>query len=71
MNDRSEEYKSGSLSLLGTVSMCTGVIIGAGSFALTAQLADLARKSQSARERSLSSNASSVTGGGAVVMAQV
>ncbi len=42
MNNRSTEYKSGSLSLLGTVAMGTGVMIGAGIFALTGQVAELA-----------------------------
>ena len=36
------EYKAGSLSLTGTVSMGTGVMIGAGIFALTGQVAELA-----------------------------
>jgi len=35
-------YKKDSLSLLGTVSMGTAVIIGAGIFALTGQIAELA-----------------------------
>ena len=42
MNDLSAQYKSGSLSLLGTVAMGTGVMIGAGIFALTGQVAELA-----------------------------
>jgi amino acid transporter len=42
MNDRSAQYKRGSLSLLGTVAMGTGVMIGAGIFALTGQVAELA-----------------------------
>lgn len=42
MNDRSAQYKKGSLSLLGTVVMGTGVMIGAGIFALTGQVAELA-----------------------------
>lgn len=42
MNDRSAQYKKGSLSLLGTVAMGTGVMIGAGIFALTGQVAELA-----------------------------
>jgi amino acid transporter len=41
-NDRSAKYKKGSLSLLGTVAMGTGVMIGAGIFALTGQVAELA-----------------------------
>jgi len=32
MNDRSAQYEKGSLSLLGTVAMGTGVMIGAGIF---------------------------------------
>lgn len=35
-------YKSGSLSLTGAVAMGTGVMIGAGIFALTGQVAELA-----------------------------
>ncbi|HUF25786.1 MAG TPA: APC family permease [Gemmatimonadaceae bacterium] len=42
MNNLSAQYKSGSLSLLGTVAMGTGVMIGAGIFALTGQVAELA-----------------------------
>lgn len=42
MNDRSAEYSKGSLSLLGTIAMGTGVMIGAGIFALTGQVAELA-----------------------------
>ncbi|MDX1497422.1 MAG: APC family permease, partial [Salinisphaeraceae bacterium] len=38
----SDHYKSGSLSLTGAVSMGTGVMIGAGIFALTGQVAELA-----------------------------
>ncbi len=34
-NNHSNRYKKNSLSLLGTVSMGTGVMIGAGIFALT------------------------------------
>ncbi len=34
-----ETYKEGSLSLAGTVAMGTGVMIGAGIFALTGQVA--------------------------------
>ena len=33
------EYKQGSLTLSGTVAMGTGVMIGAGIFALTGQVA--------------------------------
>jgi len=36
------EYKAGSLSLTGAVSMGTGVMIGAGILALTGQIAELA-----------------------------
>ena len=39
---KSTSYKKGSLSLLGAVSMGTAVIIGAGIFALTGQIAELA-----------------------------
>jgi len=42
MNDRSAQYESGSLSLGATVAMGTGVMIGAGIFALTGQVAELA-----------------------------
>jgi len=42
MNDHSTTYTKGSLSLLGTVAMGTGVMIGAGIFALTGQVAELA-----------------------------
>lgn len=38
----SAKYKKGSLSLAGAVSMGTAVIIGAGIFALTGQIAELA-----------------------------
>ncbi len=38
----SKIYKSGSLSLTGTVAMGTGVMIGAGIFALTGQVAEFA-----------------------------
>ncbi|MAS87245.1 MAG: amino acid permease [Micavibrio sp.] len=38
------EYKKNSLSLIGAVSMGTGVMIGAGIFALTGQVAELARE---------------------------
>ncbi len=40
--DRSTHYEAGSLTLLGAVSMGTGVMIGAGIFALTGQVAELA-----------------------------
>jgi len=42
MNDRKPHYEKGSLSLAGTVAMGTGVMIGAGIFALTGQVAELA-----------------------------
>lgn len=38
------QYKKNSLSLWGAVSMGTGVMVGAGIFALTGQLAELARE---------------------------
>lgn len=38
----SQEYRAGSLSLAGTVAMGTGVMIGAGIFALTGQVAEYA-----------------------------
>jgi amino acid transporter len=41
-SDRSSNYEEGSLSLTGAVSMGTGVMIGAGIFALTGQVAELA-----------------------------
>lgn len=41
-NDRSAHYIAGSLSLVGAVSMGIGVMIGAGIFALTGQVAQLA-----------------------------
>ncbi len=36
-----QEYKENSLSLMGAISMGTGVMIGAGIFALTGQMAEL------------------------------
>ncbi|QED26756.1 APC family permease [Microvenator marinus] len=42
MTDRSANYEQGSLSLTATVAMGTGVMIGAGIFALTGQVAELA-----------------------------
>tara|TARA_R110002096_G_scaffold342549_2_gene535538 strand:- start:11046 stop:12350 length:1305 start_codon:yes stop_codon:yes gene_type:complete len=42
-HDRSSHYEKDSLSLTGAVSMGTGVMIGAGIFALTGQIAELAR----------------------------
>lgn len=41
---RSAKYKANSLSLMGAVSLGTGVMIGAGIFALTGQVAELAGK---------------------------
>jgi amino acid transporter len=40
--DDHPEYESGSLSLAGTIAMGTGVMIGAGIFALTGQVAQFA-----------------------------
>ena len=46
MNEHNHEhdaaYERGSLSLTGSVAMGTGVMIGAGIFALTGQVAELA-----------------------------
>ncbi|MDA3900087.1 MAG: APC family permease [Spirochaetes bacterium] len=42
MNKHAAQYSKGSLSLLGTIAMGTGVMIGAGIFALTGQVAELA-----------------------------
>mgnify|MGYP002478202675 CR=1 FL=1 len=39
---RTDEYRSGSLTLTGSIAMGTGVMIGAGIFALTGQVAELA-----------------------------
>jgi amino acid transporter len=39
--DRSSHYEEGSLSLWGTVMLGTGVMIGAGIFALTGQIAEM------------------------------
>jgi amino acid transporter len=41
-HDRSTKYKEGSMTLVGAVSMGTGVMIGAGILALTGQIAELA-----------------------------
>ncbi|XKT74795.1 MAG: APC family permease [Patescibacteria group bacterium UBA2163] len=41
-SERKTNYRAGSLSLIGAVSMGTAVIIGAGIFALTGQIAELA-----------------------------
>ncbi|PLX88932.1 MAG: amino acid permease [Desulfuromonas sp.] len=42
--DKSASYEKNSLSLSGAVAMGTGVMIGAGIFALTGQVAELARE---------------------------
>jgi amino acid transporter len=42
VSDRSPTYVRGSLSLAGTVAMGTGVMIGAGIFAITGQVAEFA-----------------------------
>ena len=41
-HDRNTRYQQGSLTLTGAVAMGTGVMIGAGIFALTGQVAELA-----------------------------
>jgi amino acid transporter len=41
MNSRDPEYREGSLSLIGAVALGTGVMIGAGIFALTGQMAEM------------------------------
>ncbi|WP_375724624.1 hypothetical protein LXN10_03955 [Arcobacter sp. KX21116] len=41
-NDRITNYQKNSMSLVGAVSMGTGVMIGAGILALTGQIAELA-----------------------------
>lgn len=41
-DDRSPHYQENSLKLSGAVAMGTGVMIGAGIFALTGQIAELA-----------------------------
>lgn len=41
-HQHSDEYSKGSLSLTGSIAMGTGVMIGAGIFALTGQVAELA-----------------------------
>lgn len=43
-HDRSAKYNENSLTLTGAVAMGTGVMIGAGIFALTGQVAELARE---------------------------
>ena len=39
--DRTPQYKENSLSLVGAVALGTGVMIGAGIFALTGQMAEM------------------------------
>ncbi|MEO1138107.1 MAG: APC family permease [Pseudomonadota bacterium] len=41
-DSHNETYKAGSISLLGAIAMGTGVMIGAGIFALTGQIAEMA-----------------------------
>ncbi len=41
-DDRTPEYRENSLTLVGAVALGTGVMIGAGIFALTGQMAELA-----------------------------
>lgn len=41
MTDRTTQYQADSLSLLGAVALGTGVMIGAGIFALTGQMAEM------------------------------
>ena len=43
-SDRSSKYEKDSLTLWGAISMGTGVMIGAGIFALTGQVAELANE---------------------------
>jgi len=43
-DENSSEYKENSLTLTGAVAMGTGVMIGAGIFALTGQVAELAKQ---------------------------
>ena len=43
-DENSSEYKKNSLTLTGAVAMGTGVMIGAGIFALTGQVAELAKQ---------------------------
>ncbi|TLF52263.1 APC family permease [Halomonas urmiana] len=42
--DRSPEYQENSLSLIGAIALGTGVMIGAGIFALTGQMAEMTGK---------------------------
>ncbi|MEZ5462981.1 hypothetical protein [Dokdonella sp.] len=39
--DKTTEYQADSLSLIGAVALGTGVMIGAGIFALTGQMAEM------------------------------
>jgi len=41
MTDRTTKYQADSLSLIGAVALGTGVMIGAGIFALTGQMAEM------------------------------
>ena len=41
-NDHGDQYRESSLTLTGSIAMGTGVMIGAGIFALTGQVAELA-----------------------------
>ncbi len=40
-SDRTSKYRKDSLSLIGAVALGTGVMIGAGIFALTGQMAEM------------------------------
>jgi amino acid transporter len=42
MTDRTSQYQADSLSLIGAIALGTGVMIGAGIFALTGQMAQMA-----------------------------
>ena len=42
-HDRTSKYQADSLSLIGAVALGTGVMIGAGIFALTGQMAEMTR----------------------------
>jgi amino acid transporter len=44
MDKDTTQYKKNSLSLWGAISMGTGVMIGAGIFAITGQMAELTGK---------------------------
>ena len=41
MSDKTSKYQADSLSLIGAVALGTGVMIGAGIFALTGQMAEM------------------------------